>query len=78
MNASDTRNKSSIQEEVLVVEYELIDNILAHSQISDIVMSRSIGAGGRVLKRVVVMDEVDGMGGSDRFIRIYIFIRMHY
>lgn len=48
MNASDARSKRSIQEEL-----------------TDVVLSRSIGASGAVTgqKRLVIMDEVDGMGG---------------
>jgi replication factor C subunit 1 len=50
LNASDTRNKSAIED-----------------QLSDVVLSRAIGADGSSMrKRVVIMDEVDGMGGSDR------------
>ena len=51
MNASDARNKKSIQEEL-----------------TDVVMSRSMNAMGSVKgqRRLIIMDEVDGMGGSDR------------
>ena len=51
MNASDTRNKKSIQEEL-----------------TDVVQSRALGSSGQVKseKRLIIMDEVDGMGGSDR------------
>jgi len=49
LNASDTRNKRAISEEL-----------------SDVVLSRAIGFGGQMKKRMVIMDEVDGMGGSDR------------
>ena len=45
MNASDTRNKKSIQEEL-----------------TDVVMSGSVQG----QKRLIIMDEVDGMGSSDR------------
>ena len=34
--------------------------------VSDVVLSKAIGADGTTRKRVVIMDEVDGMGGSDR------------
>jgi len=49
LNASDTRNKRAISEEL-----------------SDVVQSRAIGFGGTMKKRMIIMDEVDGMGGSDR------------
>jgi replication factor C subunit 1 len=49
MNASDTRNKKAVTEEL-----------------SDVVLSRVISSDGKVKKRLVIMDEVDGMGGSDR------------
>ena len=53
LNASDTRNKSSVE-----------------GMLSSAVLSTSINAAdvGKVnkKKRLVVMDEVDGMGGSDR------------
>ena len=35
-------------------------------QLKDVVMSRAISSTGTVKRRLVVMDEVDGMGGSDR------------
>ena len=38
----------------------------ATQQIGSVVMSRSIGMSGKVQKRVIIMDEVDGMGASDR------------
>lgn len=51
LNASDTRNKREIE-----------------ALLSDAVSSQAISAGGEVVnrKRLVIMDEVDGMGGSDR------------
>ena len=49
MNASDTRSKKAITE-----------------QLADVVLSAAIGADGRAHNRLVIMDEVDGMGGSDR------------
>ena len=49
LNASDTRNKRAISEEL-----------------ADVVQSKAIGFGGKVNKRMIIMDEVDGMGGSDR------------
>lgn len=49
LNASDTRSKRAI-----------------HEELADAVVSTSIGFDGRARKRLVVMDEVDGMGGSDR------------
>jgi replication factor C subunit 1 len=36
------------------------------AQVSDVVRSQAMGLDGRLKKRVVIMDEVDGMGGSDR------------
>ena len=35
-------------------------------QVADVVLSRALSAGGEMKKRLVIMDEVDGMGGSDR------------
>jgi replication factor C subunit 1 len=49
LNASDTRNKKAI-----------------HEELSDAVLTQALGASGTVKKRLVIMDEVDGMGGSDR------------
>lgn len=55
MNASDTRNKKEIGD-----------------QLTDAVMSRAIGSmsflgsASCLKKRLIIMDEVDGMGGSDR------------
>lgn len=51
LNASDTRNKREIE-----------------SLLSNAVTCQAISSGGEVLnrKRLVIMDEVDGMGGSDR------------
>lgn len=49
LNASDTRNKRAISEEL-----------------ADVVLSKAIGFGGQMKKRMIIMDEVDGMGGSDR------------
>ena len=50
LNASDTRGKKAIEQ-----------------QLADVVLSRALAADGmRTLKRLVIMDEVDGMGGSDR------------
>jgi replication factor C subunit 1 len=49
LNASDARNKGSVQEEIGAV-----------------VSCRSLNMSGKVTKRVIIMDEVDGMGGSDR------------
>jgi hypothetical protein len=36
------------------------------AQVSDVVRSQALGLDGKLRKRVVIMDEVDGMGGSDR------------
>jgi replication factor C subunit 1 len=49
LNASDTRSKKAVTE-----------------QVADVVMSRAMTMDGGLSKRVVIMDEVDGMGGSDR------------
>lgn len=49
LNASDTRSKKAVSEEL-----------------ADVVLSKSIGSDGQMKKRLVIMDEVDGMGGSDR------------
>ena len=50
LNASDTRSKKAITEEL-----------------ADVVLSQAISSvSGHVHKRLVIMDEVDGMGGSDR------------
>jgi replication factor C subunit 1 len=51
LNASDTRNKKDVGD-----------------HLSDAVLSRAIAADGStsLRRRLVVMDEVDGMGGSDR------------
>lgn len=49
LNASDTRSKKAVSEEL-----------------ADVVLSKSIGSNGEMRKRLVIMDEVDGMGGSDR------------
>ena len=50
LNASDTRSKKAITEEL-----------------ADVVVSQAIGsATGKTHNRLVIMDEVDGMGGSDR------------
>jgi replication factor C subunit 1 len=51
LNASDTRNRKEIE-----------------AQLSNAVTCQAISSGGEVLnrKRLVIMDEVDGMGGSDR------------
>jgi len=49
LNASDTRSKKAVSEEL-----------------ADVVLSRAIGGDGKTKKRLVIMDEVDGMGGSDR------------
>ena len=35
-------------------------------ELGDVVLSRAIGFDGQMNKRLVIMDEVDGMGGSDR------------
>ena len=35
-------------------------------QVADVVLCKSISADGSTKKRLVIMDEVDGMGGSDR------------
>jgi hypothetical protein len=34
--------------------------------VADVVLCQSISADGSTSKRLVIMDEVDGMGGSDR------------
>ena len=49
LNASDTRSKKAVSEEL-----------------ADVVLSRSIAADGSMKKRLVIMDEVDGMGAGDR------------
>lgn len=51
LNASDTRNRKEIE-----------------AQLSNAVTCRAISGSGEVVsrKRLVIMDEVDGMGGSDR------------
>lgn len=36
------------------------------AQVSDVVRSQAMGTDGKLKKRLVIMDEVDGMGGSDR------------
>jgi replication factor C subunit 1 len=36
------------------------------AQVSDVVHSQALGVDGKLRKRLVIMDEVDGMGGSDR------------
>jgi replication factor C subunit 1 len=36
------------------------------AQVSDVVRSQALGLDSKLRKRVVIMDEVDGMGGSDR------------
>ena len=35
-------------------------------KVADVVLCQSISADGSTRKRLVIMDEVDGMGGSDR------------
>jgi replication factor C subunit 1 len=56
LNASDTRNKKSIT--------EALTDVLQSQSIS---LGTSIKpTGGLSSKRLVIMDEVDGMGGSDR------------
>jgi replication factor C subunit 1 len=37
-----------------------------HEQLADVVLTRAICSDGTMKKRLVIMDEVDGMGGSDR------------
>lgn len=49
LNASDTRSKKSVNEELGAV-----------------VLSQAMSSTGQLKKRLVIMDEVDGMGGSDR------------
>lgn len=49
LNASDTRSKKTLDEEL-----------------SDVVLSKAIGLKMESKKRVVIMDEVDGMGAGDR------------
>lgn len=49
LNASDTRSKKAIEE-----------------QVKDVVLSQAMASNGTLKRRLVIMDEVDGMGGSDR------------
>ena len=49
LNASDTRNKKAI-----------------HEELADAVLTQAMGSDGSAKKRLVIMDEVDGMGGNDR------------
>ena len=49
LNASDTRSKNAVSDELAAV-----------------VLSKAISSDGHTQKRLVIMDEVDGMGGSDR------------
>jgi replication factor C subunit 1 len=37
-----------------------------NEELADVVLSKSIGSDGQMKRRLVIMDEVDGMGGSDR------------
>ena len=49
LNASDTRSKKALDEELV-----------------DVVLSQAMGKQLESKKRVVIMDEVDGMGAGDR------------
>jgi hypothetical protein len=40
--------------------------LLLFNQVADVVLCQSMSADGSTKKRLVIMDEVDGMGGSDR------------
>jgi replication factor C subunit 1 len=55
LNASDTRNKREIEAQ--------LSNAVTCQAISN---SNVSGGSGASRKRLVIMDEVDGMGGSDR------------
>jgi replication factor C subunit 1 len=57
MNASDTRNKKSIEELV---------KILSTNQSLDYFRSKVTVSTNSSKKSVIIMDEIDGMGGSDR------------
>ena len=41
-------------------------DVIWFDQVADVVLCKSISADGSTKKRLVIMDEVDGMGGSDR------------
>jgi replication factor C subunit 1 len=48
-------------------------------QVADVVLSQAMSSDGNLRKRLVIMDEVDGMGGSDRggipeLIKVYLYI----
>ncbi|CAN0024030.1 unnamed protein product [Ascophyllum nodosum] len=60
LNASDTRNKSSLSVELASV---IGNQVLPYSKKS---AGDSKGGSGGLRKQLVIMDEVDGMGGSDR------------
>ncbi len=61
LNASDTRSKKALDEEL-----------------ADVVLSKAIGMQLESKKRVVIMDEVDGMGAGDRGGPCYTIIDREY
>lgn len=72
LNASDTRNKRELDEKLVeAVSSHAISSAFAPSGHANSTSATSagganVGVGMKLQRRLVIMDEVDGMGGSDR------------